>query len=358
MSVHFEKIRVKQIKKETPDCVSIVFDIPPSLEDKFRYRHGQHLTLRTFINNEEVRRSYSLCTSPLEKEWKVAVKRAEGGLFSAFANERLKVGDLIEVLPPLGHFFTELDPNHPKHYVAFAAGSGITPVISIIKTILATESASTVALVYGNRNRSSIIFREELEGLKNKYIDRFSIHYILSREMTDAEINHGRIDAEKCTLLFDKVLDIHSDEFFLCGPEDMIFTVKKFLQQNGVQEKHIHFELFTTAESKKPKTKIETVTSVSKPVSRVTAKLDGVRIEFDVDPDGEAIIDAALEQAIELPYSCKAGVCSTCKAKLLEGKVEMDADYSLDPEEIQAGYILACQSHPRTAKVLIDFDIK
>jgi ring-1,2-phenylacetyl-CoA epoxidase subunit PaaE len=212
--------------------------------------------------------------------------------------------------------------------------------------------------VYGNRNRSSIIFREELEALKNKYIDRFSIIHVLSREMTDAEINHGRIDAAKCTLLFDKVLEVHADEFFICGPEEMLFTVKDFLQQHSVDEKKIHFELFSTEESKKPKIKIQKSDNEKKDLSKITARLDGIIFDFDVEKDGEAIIDSALEQGIELPYSCKGGVCSTCKAKLLEGEVEMDAHYSLEPEEIEQGYILACQSHPKTEKVVIDFDIK
>src|SRR4051812_16423965 len=215
MSVHFEKIRVKQIKKESPDCISIVFDIPQELQEKFFYKHGQHLTMRTFINGEEVRRSYSLCSSPLDKEWRVAIKKAEEGLFSSYANTALKTDDLLEVMPPLGHFYTDVDPTHKKSYVAFAAGSGITPVLSIIKTVLTTEHNSNFTLIYGNRNRSSIIFREQLEALKNKYINRFSLIHVLSREMTDALINHGRIDAAKCALLFQKVVDINADEFFI-----------------------------------------------------------------------------------------------------------------------------------------------
>src|SRR6266487_1452908 len=246
MSVHFEKIRIKQVKKETHDCISIVFDIPEELQEIFFYKHGQHLTMRTFINGEEVRRSYSLCSSPGDKEWRIAVKRAEAGLFSTYANNNLKQGDILEVMPPLGHFYTELDPTHKKSYVAIAAGSGITPVLSIIKTVLTTEPNSNFTLVYGNRNRSSIIFREQLEALKNKYIDRFSLIHVLSREMTDAAINHGRIDVAKCALLFKKAIDIHADEFFICGPEEMIFTVKDFLQKQGVEERKIHFELFTT----------------------------------------------------------------------------------------------------------------
>jgi ring-1,2-phenylacetyl-CoA epoxidase subunit PaaE len=358
MSVHFEKLTIKHIKKETPDCVSIVFDVPEELHEKFLYKHGQHLTMRAFLNGGEVRRSYSLCSSPIEKEWRVAVKRAEGGIFSSYANTKLKSGDVLEVMPPLGHFYTELEPTQKKSYVFFAAGSGITPVISIIKTILVTEPKSDITLIYGNKNRSSIIFREELEALKNRYMNRLSVIHVLSREMTDAEINHGRIDAAKCRLLFDKAVDIQADEFFICGPEEMIFTVKKFLQENGVDEKKIHFELFTTPETSKPKIKTKRKALEKRDTSKVTAKLDGISFDFEVEFDGEGIVDAALEQGIDLPFSCKGGVCGTCKAKLLEGKVEMDANYSLEEEEIRKGYILACQSHPKTKTVVIDFDIK
>ncbi|HEY6978554.1 MAG TPA: 1,2-phenylacetyl-CoA epoxidase subunit PaaE [Chitinophagaceae bacterium] len=359
MSVHFEKIRIKQLKKETPDCVSIVFDIPQELQEKFFYKHGQHLTMRTFIDGEEIRRSYSLCSSPLENEWRVAVKKAEGGLFSSYVNTVLKTGDILEVMPPLGHFYTEVDPAHKKSYVAFAAGSGITPVLSIIKTVLSTEPNSSFTLIYGNRNRTSIIFREQLEALKNKYIDRFSLIHVLSREMTDAAINHGRIDATKCTLLFQKVADINADEFFICGPEEMIFAVKDFLQKQGVEEKKIHFELFTTPGiNQKIKTKTKKQEQGEKAKSQVTARLDGIMFGFEADYDGDAILDAALKQGADLPYSCKGGMCCTCKAKLLEGEVEMDVHYGLEAEEIEQGFILTCQSHPKTEKVVIDFDIK
>jgi ring-1,2-phenylacetyl-CoA epoxidase subunit PaaE len=359
MSVHFEKIRIKQVKKETPDCVSILFDIPHELQKKFFYKHGQHLTMRTFINGEEVRRSYSLCSSPLDKEWRVAVKKAERGLFSSYANTALKAGDLLEVMPPLGHFYTEVDPTHKKSYVAFAAGSGITPVLSIIKTVLTTEPNSSFTLVYGNRNRSSIIFREQLEALKNKYIDRFSLIHVLSREITDAPVNHGRIDAAKCALLFQKVVDIYADEFFVCGPEEMIFTVKDFLQKKGVEEKKIHFELFTTpGVNQKVRIKIKKQGSGEKEKSHVTAKLDGIMFGFEADYDGDSILDEALKQGADLPYSCKGGMCCTCKAKLSEGEVEMDVHYGLEAEEIRQGFILTCQSHPKTEKVVIDFDIK
>ena len=358
MSIHFHKLVVKEVRKETPECVSILFDIPEDVKKDFEFKQGQSLTVRTFLNDEEVRRTYSICASPLDNEWRVAVKQQEGGLFSSFANEQLKKGDVLEVMPPVGKFYTQLDARQKKNYVAFAAGSGITPVISIIKTTLRTEPASQFTLVYANRNKNTIIFKEELEGLKDKFIDRFRIIHILSRERTDAPINSGRIDTNKLSEL-NKLIDYkNADEFFICGPEEMIFTIKDFLLQHQVDEKKIHFELFTTPETKKVKTKIEKKQEADKQKSKVTAKLDGVIFDFDVEYDGDSIIDAALFQGIELPYSCKGGVCGTCKAKLLEGEVEMDAHYALEPEEIEQGYILTCQSHPKTGKVVIDYDIK
>lgn len=358
MSVHFHTLAVKDIRKETNDCVSISFEIPAHLKEVFSYKQGQHITLRTLINGEEVRRSYSVCSSPLDNELRIAVKRIEQGIFSAFANETLQKGDTLELIPPMGSFFTELDPAYQKQYAGFAAGSGITPLLSIIKTILYTEPGSSFTLVYGNRNRHSIIFREELEALKNKYINRFRIVYILSREQTDAAINAGHIDAAKCTALFDKVIDINTtDEFFICGPEAMIFTVKEELEKKGVGQKKIHFELFTTPGQQKKITAKETGTpEANQPKSRITVKLDGISFDFDLGYESEAILDAALRQGADLPYACKGGVCCTCRAKLVEGEVSMDVNYGLEPEELERGFILTCQSHPRTAKVVVDFD--
>ena len=358
MSVHFEKVRIKKITRETPECVSITFDIPETLVEQFAYKHGQHLNMRAFINEEEVRRSYSLCSSPLDKEWKVAVKKVDGGIFSTFANGVLKPGDEIELMPPMGHFFCELDATHKKSYVAFAAGSGITPVLSIIKTVLSTEPLSNFTLVYGNRNRASIIFKEELEALKNKYMNRLSIIHTLSREKTDAAINHGRIDAAKCEVLFAKAINIKADEFFLCGPEEMIFSVKDYLEQNGVDKKKIHFELFTTPGQKIGETNTSSVDKDEQLKSLITIKLDGRSFSFDLAYNSESILDEALKQGADLPYACKGGVCSSCRARLTQGKVSMDANYALEQEELAAGFILTCQSHPLTEKVVVDFDLR
>jgi ring-1,2-phenylacetyl-CoA epoxidase subunit PaaE len=362
LATHFHRLTIADIRKETPDCVSIAFKVPDDLKTTYLFKQGQNLTLRTIMNGEEVRRSYSICTSPADDELRVAIKKAPYGKFSVWANNLLKPGDTMEVMPPTGTFYTELDPSHKKKYLAFAAGSGITPVISIIKTTLSTEPDSTFTLVYGNQNRNSIIFKEQLEALKNIYMNRLAIHFILSREQTEAAIYSGRIDAEKLSLLSQKLINIHAmDHTFICGPEQMIFTVMNWLQDYGIDKKKIHFELFTTpgqkteVNSRQSEARKEQAVTES---SKVTVKLDGISFEFNLPFDGETILEAALKQGADLPFSCKGGVCSTCKAKLMQGKVDMDTNYALEQEEVDAGYILTCQSHPRTEKVVVDFDVK
>lgn len=355
--IHFHPLKVKEVRRETPECVSIAFDIPEELKEAFLYKQGQSLTLRSNINGGEVRRSYSICSSPFDNELRIAVKKVDGGIFSAFANEKLKKGDVLEAMPPVGKFFTELSETHKKSYVAFAAGSGITPIMSIIKTTLLTEPQSQFTLVYGNRSRQSIIFKEEIEGLKNKFIDRFRVIHVLSGEKMDAPINFGRIDRDKCSMLFDKVISIDKgDEFFLCGPEEMIFSVKEFLENKGVDKKHIHFELFATSRKKQIAGSVKSLFIEAK--SKITIKLDGAAFDFDLGFESESILDAALKQGADLPYACKGGVCCTCRAKLIEGEVSMDLNYALEPEELEQGFILTCQSHPKTEKVVIDYDVK
>jgi ring-1,2-phenylacetyl-CoA epoxidase subunit PaaE len=360
MSIHFYPLRIKKINKETDQCVSVEFEIPGSLANAFQFKQGQSLTMRKNLAGEEVRRTYSLCSSPLDKRWKVAIKKVEGGLFSSFANENLQEGDELDVMEPVGKFYTELNPANKKNYLAFAAGSGITPVISIIKTTLRTEPQSSFTLVYGNRSRSSIIFFEELEGLKNKFIDRFSFINILSRERTETPVNFGRLDIGKLTEL-EKLIDYKKmDEIFICGPEEMIFCVKNFLEQKDISEKKIHFELFTTSGQKKQGTRNKAQESNSGgPQSKITVKVDGRSFDFDLSLNSDTtILDAALKQGADLPFACKGGMCCTCKAKLREGEVEMDVHWGLEHEEMEQGYILTCQSHPKTEKVVVDFDIK
>jgi ring-1,2-phenylacetyl-CoA epoxidase subunit PaaE len=359
MSLHFQKLTVSDIRKETADCVSIAFTVPDDLTSQFQFKEGQYITLRSNINGEDIRRSYSICSSPLEKELRIAVKKVPNGIFSTYANEQLTKGDILEVMPPIGKFNIELDATHNGNYVAFASGSGITPVISIIKTVLSEEPKSRFTLVYGNKNRHSIIFKETLEALKNRYMYRFRVVYILSRERTDADIHFGRIDAEKFRALSTTFLEVDiTDAFFLCGPEEMTLNVQKELEVLGVAQKKIHIELFRTAHHTNNSGNRKQETGNDQQNSNITIKLDGVSFDFDLPYNGSSILDAALKQGADLPFACKGGVCCTCKAKLIEGEVEMDVNYGLEPDEIENGFILTCQSHPRTNKVVVDFDQK
>ena len=357
--VRFHRLAIKDIRKETPECVSISFDVPDELKPIYQYSHGQNLTLRLNLNDEEIRRSYSICSSPLDNELRIAIKKILQGRFSSHANLKLRKGDFIEVLPPTGKFYTELETAHKKKYLAFAAGSGITPIISIIKTTLATELESEFTLVYGNRTRASIIFKEQLEALKNRYISRLTIVHILSREKTDAPINHGRINADKCRELVKLIAFKNMDEIFLCGPEEMIFSVRDWLYQQSIDPRKIHFELFTTPGQKR-EAGIQKPDDLKEqgPKSKVNIKLDGIVFDFDLSKSGESILDAALHQGADLPYACKGGVCSTCRARLLNGEVRMDNNYALEPDELARGFILTCQSHPVTDAVTVDFDVK
>ena len=361
MASHFHSLKIKDIRPETRECVSIAFDIPEELQSVYTFHPGQNITIKWTIDGEEIRRTYSICSSPADKELRVAVKKVIQGRFSGYANTKLKKGDVLEVFPPTGNFYTTLSTENKKNYLAFTAGSGITPVLSIIKTTLATETGSKFTLVYGNRTRSSIIFKEQLEALKNKYIDRLIVHHILSREKTDSNINYGRIGPEKCEELASKLIRIKEmDEIFLCGPEEMIFSVKEWLLQKGIPSKHIHFELFTTPGQKilssQPLAQKRPAEEGKK--SKVTITLDGISFDFELTYGGDPILDAALKQGADLPFACKGGVCSTCRAKLLEGEVEMDTNYALEPDELEKGFILTCQSHPRSDRVVVSFDVK
>jgi ring-1,2-phenylacetyl-CoA epoxidase subunit PaaE len=334
-------------------------DVPEELRDTFRFTQGQYLTFRREHNGEELRRSYSICSSPLDGEWQVAIKKVPEGRFSSLAVENLRVGEELDVMPPAGRFYTELHPEHAKHYVAFAAGSGITPVFSIVKTILLTEPNSQVTLIYGNRGRNSIIFKEGIEALKNKFLQRLSVYHILSREQGDTDLLFGRIDEAKTQQFLDKILPAEQiDEAFICGPEEMINGVRAALSGAGVAAEKIHFEMFTSAGDAKKAAgpaKVHPVGEDDKK-SQVTVQLDGGTRILEMSYYGNTILDELLDMGVDAPYSCKNGMCSTCRCRVLEGQVEMDVNYSLSDTEVAKGYVLSCQARPTSEKVKVDFD--
>ena len=351
----FYPLKVKDLSRPTDDSVAVSFDVPENLKEQFKYTQGQYLTLRQQINGEEVRRSYSICSCPLDGDLTVAVKRVEGGLFSNYANNRLQVGDALEAMPPNGKFFTQLDAANQKEYVAFAGGSGITPIISIIETTLRTEPKSSFTLFYANRKSGAIIFQERLEALKNKYMDRFSLHHVLSDEMVDPDLYYGYIDGEKLktfSKLFFNPKEV--DEFFTCGPEPMMLAIREALMELEVPTKKIHMELFTSPLGKLGGAKEAKPAKQAK--SEVTITLDGNNITFPYDSN-ESILDEAIKAGVDLPYACKGGVCSTCICKVEEGSVDMTVNYALEPDELANGMVLSCQSHPTTDKVKLNFDV-
>jgi ring-1,2-phenylacetyl-CoA epoxidase subunit PaaE len=358
MPLQFHKLRVKNIRKETIDCVSIAFAIPKELEKLYSFTQGQYITIKKELENESIHRNYSICSSPLDQELRIAVKKISNGLFSTYANTLLRIGDELEVMPPIGKFNTTLSANNENSYIAFAAGSGITPIFSIIKTTLQTESKSNFTLVYGNKNRYSIIFKEAIEALKNKYLDRFRIIYILSREKTDSDIHFGRIEEEKCKKIFESTIEPKNfHAFFLCGPEEMIFSIQSYLERIGIEKQRIHFELFNIKAAQQNRIDPISVFQDSGSVSNITVQQDGRSFNFMLSYNGSNILNAALATGADLPFACKKGVCCTCKAKLITGEVEMDRVYGLEPDEIDQGYILTCQAHPRSEKIMVDFDI-
>lgn len=352
----FHPLKIREVRPETEECVSIAFEVPEALQPEYAFLPGQYLTLKAEINGEEVRRSYSICSTPAEG-LRVAVKKVPEGRFSTYANETLKAGDELEVMTPMGRFTAELDQAKAKHYVAFAAGSGITPVMSIMKTVLEQEPMSTFTLFYGNRMVDSIIFREEIEGLKNEHMGRLRIYHVLSREKLGSPLLSGRISADKCATICDKLIDTaEADDFYLCGPLPMIEGIREVLEQHGVDRKKIHFELFNTGNGKAPVPKAKSSADQPKVDAMVAITLDGTTVEFPLASDAESLLDGALKAGADLPFACKGGVCSTCRAKLTEGEVEMDVNYALEPDELAAGYILTCQAHPKTDRVAVDFD--
>ncbi|MCK0108718.1 phenylacetate-CoA oxygenase/reductase subunit PaaK [Flavobacteriaceae bacterium S0825] len=354
----FYNIKVADIYKETKDTVVITFDIPENLKEKFKFKQGQHLTLRKEINGEDIRRNYSLCTSPIDNEWKVAVKTIRNGVFSNYAFNELKKGDELQVMPPHGEFYVEIDKKAPNNYVAFAAGSGITPMLSIIKTHLLLEPKSTFKLFYLNRMVKSIIFKEELEQLKNQFFGRFQVFYFLTKEKRDIPFLNGRFDKEKLAVLTKTFIDIpDTNHAFICGPQDMIFLIRDELQAAGLDIEKIHYELFFSGSSEEENKHIAEVIDEKADGTKVTIIDGGKEFHFVMDDDFDNILDGALSAGADLPFACKGGVCSTCKCKVLEGEVKMKVNYALEEKEVAQNFVLSCQAVPVTEKVVVDFDV-
>lgn len=354
----FHSLKIKDIYKETSDCSVVTFDIPEALASEFKFRQGQHLTLKADIDGEDTRRSYSLCASPLEHIWRVAVKQIPEGKFSTFINSKIKIGDTLEVMAPSGTFGVSVQPEKAKNYLFFAAGSGITPLLSMIKTHLAAEPNSTCKLFYVNKTAKSIIFKEELEQLRNTYFGRLEIYYFLTKEKRDIDLFNGRFDDDKMRVLTKTFIDIpDTSEVFLCGPEAMVNFVSNYLVSNGLPPELIHFELFISGLSEEDIERAERLAQQNVEGVEVTIVDGGKDFHFTMTKDYDNILDAALGAGADLPFACKGGVCSTCKCKVIEGSVEMKVNYALEEHEVNQNLVLSCQSVPTSDKVKVDFDV-
>ncbi len=358
----FYPLPIANIQAETDTAICVSFEIPQALQDTFRFIQGQFLTLKAVIDGEEIRRSYSICSGVHDNKLQVGIKRVRNGKFSNFANDTFKAGTTVDVMPPQGTFNTVLSKDHQKNYMCIAAGSGITPILSIIKTILAEEPKSKVTLIYGNRRSNSVMFKEELSFVKNRYMQRLNWINIMDFEDQGADILNGIIDNRKgAALVRNKLIDIKSTyDVFICGPEAMMSEVSRGFREQGLNDSQIHYELFAnSSEDSKAileKSQKRIADYGEEKTSKVTVVSDARSIQFDLATVGENILDAGIHNGLELPYACKAGVCSTCKAKLLKGQVDMDITHGLEQHEIDDGYILTCQAHPVSEEVVVDFD--
>tara|TARA_B100000963_G_C22622331_1_gene670591 strand:+ start:652 stop:1776 length:1125 start_codon:yes stop_codon:yes gene_type:complete len=351
------ELKIADVRKETAGCVSVAFDVPDALASDFAFEAGQYLTLEADIKGETVRRSYSLCSAPSDSEWRVAIKKVENGIFSTWANSELLSGDTIRCMAPMGRFTLETKPADSRNFIAFAAGSGITPILSQIKEVLRTELNSVFTLFYVNRDTPSIIFRESLQELKDEYLNRFRLFHILTREPQDIELFNGRLDESRCSsILASDWVDVQSlDAAFLCGPEEMIWACKSALERAGMNSEQVKFELFTSGNGVK-KLPEEVVAEGESMTKQLSVIMDGMTTVVDF-VDDKSILDAALDAGIDAPYSCMGGVCCTCRAKMVSGDTVMDVNYALEPDEVDAGFVLTCQTRLKgNGPFEVDFD--
>jgi len=349
----FHRLRVSSVERLTDDAVAVTFEVPPELREEYRFAAGQHVNV-SVPGGDEVRRSYSICAPAGSGTLRIAVKRIPDGTFSSYALGSLAPGDELDVMTPAGRFTPALDPAHTRHYVAIAAGSGITPVMSIVSTVLDVEPGSRVTLIYGNRTSQSVMFLDELADLKDAYPSRLHLVHVLSREAQETELLSGRIDEERLERLLGTLVPLVSvDEWYLCGPHEMVTAAREVLRRHGVDRRHVHAELFHVGD---PPPRAVDAPPREAAAASVTVVLDGRRSTVEIaDPD-ETVLEAVLRVRNDAPFACKGGVCGTCRAKLLDGKVEMERNFALEDEEVGAGYVLTCQSHPSTPSVSLDYD--
>jgi ring-1,2-phenylacetyl-CoA epoxidase subunit PaaE len=354
MTPRFHTLRVAEVRRETADAVSVRFDVPPELRAEYAFVQGQHVTLKAHIDGEDVRRSYSICAGVDDGELRVGIRAVPGGRFSSWANAALAADDTLDVLTPDGRFHVPLDPQVAHHHVGFAAGSGITPILSIAATTLAREPRSRFTLVYANRRIASTMFLEDLQALKDRHLGRFTLISLFSREAQDAELFNGRLDGAKVHALADTLLPVDDiDHAFVCGPGEMIDAVETALLERGLRRECVHSERFGVPLGA-PAPRGEDPRDAAE--ARITVELDGVRRDIDYASADGSILDAAMRAGLDLPYSCKGGMCSTCRGKVLEGEVRMDRNFSLEPSEVAAGFVLTCQAHPLTPRVVVSYD--
>lgn len=357
MSLHFHPLRVREVRPETEEAVVVSFDVPAELQDAFRFQQGQYLTLRQSIAGEDLRRSYSICAGLDDGELRVGVRRVQGGKFSNWLNTQLKAGDVIEVYPPQGRFFVPLDAAKPRHYLGIAGGSGITPILSIMKTVLTREPGSRFTLIYGNRRQASTMFKEEIEDLKNEFLTRVSLYHVFSDEQMDSPLLAGIMNREKIAEFLSHLVAPQSvDHAFICGPYQMNEEAEAALLAAGVTPEKIHVERFGTPEMAQGQPAPHEVREGDAEVARVVVIRDGLSREIEFSKNDPSILDAAARAGLDVPFSCKSGVCSTCRCKLIEGQVRMDKNFALEKHEIEAGFILSCQAHAITPRVVISYD--
>ena len=350
----FHTLKVKDIRRETAEAVSVAFDVPAQQQPEYLFKQGQYITLKLNLNGQEVRRSYSLCTAPHEKELRVAIKEVQGGLVSTHINKNLKVGDSIDVMTPMGSFYSTLAGNQKKNYVLFAGGSGITPMMSILKSILYVEKQSTVTLIYANKNESSTIFKKEIDTIASSSPNLKVVYVFDAPEAPIADIQKGIVTPEKALALIENFGGVNADEYFICGPGPLMENVKNTLEKLQIKKEKIHIEYFNAVIDAVNKASGESTGANVK--SQVTVIQYGIETNFDLETSGISMLDASIEAGVDAPFSCKGAVCCTCRAKVIEGKVKMDANFALTDDEVAEGFILTCQAHPLTEKVIIDFD--